>query len=92
MRWADRCLRLGGIWKKEKGGASRLWWGGRWQISDIDPDLPIEQPIGQRKPALKGRRSSPGWYSGNAPNGYGFLRDPEANYVRQLSDPFVPAA
>jgi transcription termination factor Rho len=26
------------------------------------------------------------------PNGYGFLRDPEANYVRQLSDPFVPGS
>ena len=26
------------------------------------------------------------------PNGYGFLRDPEANYVRQMSDPFVPGS
>ena len=26
------------------------------------------------------------------PNGYGFLRDPEANYIRQLSDPFVPGS
>jgi len=26
------------------------------------------------------------------PNGYGFLRDPAANYVRQLTDPFVPAS
>jgi len=26
------------------------------------------------------------------PNGYGFLRDPNANYVRQLSDPFVPGS
>ena len=26
------------------------------------------------------------------PNGYGFLRDPKANYVRQLSDPFVPGS
>ena len=26
------------------------------------------------------------------PNGYGFLRDPGANYVRQLSDPFVPGS
>jgi transcription termination factor Rho len=26
------------------------------------------------------------------PNGYGFLRDPEANYVRQLTDPFVPGS
>ena len=26
------------------------------------------------------------------PNGYGFLRDPEVNYVRQLSDPFVPGS
>lgn len=24
------------------------------------------------------------------PNGYGFLRDPKENYIRQLSDPFVP--
>lgn len=24
------------------------------------------------------------------PNGYGFLRDPKENYVRQTSDPFVP--
>jgi len=26
------------------------------------------------------------------PNGYGFLRDPDANYVRQLTDPFVPGS
>ncbi|NLE38685.1 MAG: transcription termination factor Rho [Pirellulaceae bacterium] len=26
------------------------------------------------------------------PNGYGFLRDPNANYLRQLSDPFVPGS
>jgi len=26
------------------------------------------------------------------PNGYGFLRDPGANYVRQLTDPFVPGS
>lgn len=24
------------------------------------------------------------------PSGYGFMRDPKANYVRQLTDPFVP--
>jgi transcription termination factor Rho len=24
------------------------------------------------------------------PNGYGFLRDPKANYLRQMTDPFVP--
>jgi transcription termination factor Rho len=24
------------------------------------------------------------------PNGYGFLRDPEKNYVRVRTDPFVP--
>ncbi len=26
------------------------------------------------------------------PNGYGFLRDPNANYIRQISDPFVPGS
>lgn len=26
------------------------------------------------------------------PNGYGFLRDPAVNYIRQLSDPFVPGS
>jgi len=26
------------------------------------------------------------------PNGYGFLRDPEANYLRQMTDPFVPGS
>lgn len=26
------------------------------------------------------------------PNGYGFLRDPETNYVRQMTDPFVPGS
>jgi len=26
------------------------------------------------------------------PNGYGFLRDPATNYVRQLTDPFVPGS
>ncbi len=26
------------------------------------------------------------------PNGYGFLRDPTANYVRKISDPFVPGS
>ena len=26
------------------------------------------------------------------PNGYGFLRDPNFNYARQLSDPFVPGS
>ncbi|NUQ62047.1 MAG: transcription termination factor Rho [Pirellulales bacterium] len=26
------------------------------------------------------------------PNGYGFLRDPSANYLRQLTDPFVPGS
>jgi len=26
------------------------------------------------------------------PNGYGFLRDPASNYIRQLTDPFVPGS
>ena len=26
------------------------------------------------------------------PNGYGFLRDPAASYVRQMTDPFVPGS
>ena len=26
------------------------------------------------------------------PNGYGFLRDPKTNYVRELTDPFVPGS
>ena len=26
------------------------------------------------------------------PNGYGFLRDPKSNYLRELSDPFVPGS
>lgn len=26
------------------------------------------------------------------PNGYGFLRDPNANYIRQMTDPFVPGS
>jgi transcription termination factor Rho len=26
------------------------------------------------------------------PNGYGFLRDPNANYLRQMTDPFVPGS
>lgn len=26
------------------------------------------------------------------PNGYGFMRDPDANYIRQLTDPFVPGS
>lgn len=26
------------------------------------------------------------------PNNYGFLRDPAANYLRQLTDPFVPGS
>ena len=26
------------------------------------------------------------------PNGYGFLRDPTANYIRQMTDPFVPGS
>ena len=26
------------------------------------------------------------------PNGYGFLRDPTSNYIRQMSDPFVPGS
>ncbi len=26
------------------------------------------------------------------PNGYGFLRDPNSNYIRQISDPFVPGS
>ncbi|MBN2022850.1 MAG: transcription termination factor Rho [Pirellulales bacterium] len=26
------------------------------------------------------------------PNGYGFLRDPDNNYIRQMTDPFVPGS
>ena len=26
------------------------------------------------------------------PNGYGFLRDPKSNYLRELTDPFVPGS
>ncbi len=26
------------------------------------------------------------------PNGYGFLRDPKSNYIRQITDPFVPGS
>ena len=26
------------------------------------------------------------------PNGYGFLRDPKNNYIRELTDPFVPGS
>ena len=26
------------------------------------------------------------------PNGYGFLRDPQNNYMREMTDPFVPGS
>ncbi|MHB8900855.1 MAG: transcription termination factor Rho, partial [Thermoguttaceae bacterium] len=54
-----------------------------------------EQPIGQRDTGGNdnGAEAKPGHgILEMHPNGYGFLRDPEANYVRQLSDPFVPGS
>ncbi len=53
-----------------------------------------EQPIGQRETANDGGGEAKpgGGILEMHPNGYGFLRDPEANYVRQLSDPFVPGS
>ncbi len=54
-----------------------------------------EQPIGQRETGGGdggGEAKPGGGVLEMHPNGYGFLRDPEANYVRQLSDPFVPGS
>ena len=53
-----------------------------------------EQPIGQRETAGEGggEATPGGGVLEMHPNGYGFLRDPDANYVRQLSDPFVPGS
>ncbi|NLS96590.1 MAG: transcription termination factor Rho [Planctomycetaceae bacterium] len=55
-----------------------------------------EQPIGQRETAGDGGGGGEAKPGGGVlemhPNGYGFLRDPEANYIRQLSDPFVPGS
>lgn len=53
-----------------------------------------EQPIGQRETGGEGggEIKPGGGVLEMHPNGYGFLRDPEANYVRQLSDPFVPGS
>ena len=54
-----------------------------------------EQPIGQRETGGEGgggEATAGGGVLEMHPNGYGFLRDPEANYVRQLSDPFVPGS
>ena len=53
-----------------------------------------EQPIGQRETGGEGggEAKAGGGVLEMHPNGYGFLRDPEANYVRQLSDPFVPGS
>ena len=54
-----------------------------------------EQPIGQRE-GPNGENGAEAHPGGGIlemhPNGYGFLRDPDANYVRQLSDPFVPGS
>ncbi len=75
-----------------KGGGGHSGHGGNQRHRSRPPNR--EQPIGQRETSGEGGgEAKPG--SGVLemhPNGYGFLRDPEANYVRQLSDPFVPGS
>jgi transcription termination factor Rho len=100
MRWADRCLRLGGNMVKKKksrprgkGGGGGGGGGGSNQRHRSRP-ANREQPIGQRESSGEGGGEAKpgGGILEMHPNGYGFLRDPEANYVRQLSDPFVPGS
>ena len=63
---------------------------------------PGPKPIAPRHPRqtdadLDGNVDTDALYPGEGalelhPNGYGFLRDPNFNYARQLSDPFVPGS
>ncbi len=62
------------------------------------------RPSREHRPSNNGREYEAGESGGNGeptpgsgvlemhPNGYGFLRDPGADYVRQMSDPFVPGS
>lgn len=76
-----------------KGGGGGGGGGGSNQRHRSRP-ANREQPIGQRESSGEGGGEAKpgGGILEMHPNGYGFLRDPEANYVRQLSDPFVPGS
>jgi len=80
---------------KKKKGRSRGKGGGHGGNQRHRSRPNREQPIGQRDAQGGDGGGEPqpgGGVLEMHPNGYGFLRDPEANYVRQLSDPFVPGS
>ena len=87
--------------KKKKGGRPR----GKGGYNNNNQRHRPRPPRDYNSPAPNGRDQEPldnGADAGPAtpgsgvlemhPNGYGFLRDPNANYVRQMTDPFVPGS
>ena len=66
-----------------------------YRESSLTPVGPAA-PNGQEPEAVEGGEASDLMPGAGVlemhPNGYGFLRDPAANYIRQLTDPFVPGS
>jgi transcription termination factor Rho len=85
--------------KRKKGvrGRSRGSYGGgnRPQNRGLKPVPPADGANPQNEVAENGE-PGPVEPGGGVlelhPNGYGFLRDPNNNYVRELTDPFVPGS
>ena len=78
----------------QRGGVSRS--------GKVTSARPGPKPVAPRRPRIaetdaEGNVDLDALYPGEGalelhPNGYGFLRDPNFNYARQLSDPFVPGS
>ncbi|WP_460166163.1 transcription termination factor Rho [Thermostilla marina] len=76
-----------------RSGGNRKSRNDRSRSRRRDPNA----PIGTVPEPQTGENGEPQLYDGGGvlemhPSGYGFLRDPAANYARQLSDPFVPGS
>jgi transcription termination factor Rho len=83
--------------KKKKGRLRTRGPHGSFQRRNLRPnsDRPISNGR-EYEPVSDNGETGPLQEGGGVlemhPNGYGFLRDPAANYVRQLTDPFVPGS
>ena len=76
----------------QQGQHSRGGYGSRGR------NRPYRGPTGGNRNAEPAENGEPGPLEPGGgvlelhPNGYGFLRDPKANYVREMTDPFVPGS
>lgn len=81
--------RVGGVGPNQRGNFYRHHARSSSQPSPANGDSRSPEPVDNGEP---GPVEPGGGVLELHPNGYGFLRNPDNNYTREMTDPFVPGS